>query len=139
MKFSNSPFLQNLVYVVILLIVGSIFYWLRPTYIYGPHGIFLPSESPAFPPSPTMNIQWTNDFPEGAEPLGDISVMTHFDSTDPAEIEAILTNQKEFVQTLAAARGADGVEILISGRSPGAPNPLDGVISKLKAFKTRPR
>ena len=119
MKTAFSPSLQNLLYAVILIIVGTIFYLLRPIYSYTPHGIFLSAD-------PTLVAS--------TKVLGNISARTHFDTTKPEEIDSILLAQNAFVQNLALAHGASTVEITVAGRTPGAPNPLDGVMMNATAL-----
>jgi hypothetical protein len=147
-----SSVYQNMIYGVIVLAVGTVFYTLRPTYSYEPHGIFLPEASPSSPSSNTSSnkdasqlyprtdpsqVNFLESAPTNAEfqSLGKISVFTHFDSTSPAEIDEILMAQKNYIQQMAASHGANAVIISMAGKSPGNPNPLDAVMINATAIK----
>ncbi len=127
-----------MIYALILLIIGTFFYAVRPTYQYQPHGLFLPDqptqEYPAITPS---QVNFLESLPPDSDfkSLGKISVFTHFDSTNPSEIDNILISQKSFIQELAAAHGANTVVISMAGRSPGDPNPLDAVMMNAMALR----
>ncbi len=142
-----SSVYQNMIYGVILLAVGTVFYTLRPTYSYEPHGIFLPEApsspssnkdaSPLYPRTDPSQVNFLESAPTNAEfqSLGKISVFTHFDSTSPAEIDEILMAQKNYIQQMAASHGANAVIISMAGKSPGNPNPLDAVMINATAIK----
>ncbi len=127
MKYPVSPLLQNLIYAFILIVIGLIFYSLRPIPILEPRGIFLPSTLTSEAKVKPEDVEILDGIPQNANVLGRISIFRHFNSINPAEIDSILTEEKNLAQRLAAENGGNQVFLMV-GRSTGNPNPLDAVM-----------
>ncbi len=114
-------------YAVILLVVGLIFYALRPIPPLLPRGIFLPSTLTSEAKVNPEDVETLDTVPQGGKVLGRISIFRHFDSINPSEIDSILTEEKNLAQRLAAEHGGNQIFLMV-GRSAGNPNPLDAVM-----------
>ncbi len=137
MKSKLSALQQNMIYALILLVIGIFFYLVRPVYQYEPQGIFLPSVPQSPPALSSTHFSFLDELPLTFTPVGKVTVSAHFESTDPAEIDAIVTAEKNFIQSVSIAHGANAgiISEETSGRSPGEPNVLDGVILNATAIQ----
>ena len=131
----KSDLQQNTIYFIILCVIGVFFYLVRPQYNYQPHGIFLPSSDQSYPALNLANPAFLDSLPLKFTPVGNITVSTHFSSMDPAETDSILMAEKNFIQAIATAHGANAIVISGAQKSAGEPNALDAILVNATAIK----
>lgn len=123
-----SRHLQNILYLIILIIVSFVLYALSPKYDKTLHGVYLPAQSQATHPTISpKQVTLLRTLPKGAIVLGTIRTMQHFASTKTTILNGLQRNAVEHAAKIAAAHGANALYINELGYTPGV-GPLDGVV-----------
>lgn len=122
---------QNLLGLIIILVVGLIFWPLAPKPNPDPSGIFLPSDSvaPAITPN---NVQILEVIPPHAKTLGVINTKLYFDSLSIEQEKTDLAKSLTYAKTLAATNGANGVVPIEIGTN-GEVKATDGFVVRALA------
>lgn len=133
----NQP-LQNVLYLVIIAIVVSLFYGFYPEPNYTPHGLFLPNTTQTYPPVPENEVTFSdyNMAPSNGTLIGSVNAIYHFKSNTQQALNQDVNITKNYVEKLAAENGANYIEPIIIGRS-GQEGPLDGIVIQTNVYKTK--
>ena len=99
------------VYLLISFLVIGVLYYLAPTPVISPKGIFLPAKNAKTMMAFKGDVEQYDDVPSNATVLGVISVMQHYKGTGQTAAREVA----EYAGDLARLHGANGIVIKEAG------------------------
>lgn len=126
LKVSKEHLLQNGIGLIVLIVVGLIFWPLAPKPNPNPSGILLPNATLKAPITADQ-VQVLQVMPTNAEIMGNVRTKLYYASLSPSEQNQDATASLNYAKTLAAAAGANGLVVTQIGATMQQ-GPLDGVI-----------
>lgn len=126
LKVSKEHLLQNGIGLIVLIVVGLIFWPLAPKPNLNPSGILLPNATLKAPITADQ-VQVLQVMPTNAEIMGNVRTKLYYASLSPNEQNQDATASLNYAKTLAAAAGANGLVVTQIGATMQQ-GPLDGVI-----------
>ena len=136
MKKSFTPsenYLQNGIYLILLILVAVISWPLAPTPSPEAHGILLPNISSTFTPISSKEVSAQNTVPITGTLIGNINTEIHYSGTTLQNDTQNLNKSLILAKDLAAKAGANVLVISRIGRTIAA-GPLDSFVVEAEAY-----